>query len=108
MGDLDRLSQRNASTGKERRIRRSLSSKSTRAETPTRLGSAPSEASFGFFRADTADTIPSSWNDAEYNAKAAHLGLGSSKRSLSTVSSIPGLPGMRARQGGIAAPASLA
>lgn len=103
--DLDKLTQRNATTGKERKIRRNMSSRTTRAETPVRLGSSPSEATPGLLRADTAETVLAVWSDAEYNARVARLGTAS--RSLSTVSSIPGLPGMRAKKESTAAISSI-
>jgi hypothetical protein len=94
--DLDKLSQRNISTGKKRKIRRTLSSTTTRTSTPARLASSPCEASPGFFRADTADTLPVSWSDAQMNARRSHANP-HDLASTSSASSIPGLPGKRAR-----------
>jgi len=104
--DLDKLSQRNISTGKSRKIRRAMSTSTTRANTLARPASSPIEASPGLFRADTAATLPVSWNDAELNARtarAAALRLSTS----SSVSSIPGLPGKRVRRQSPAAPTSI-
>jgi hypothetical protein len=102
--DLDKLLQRNSTTGKERKIRRTVSSRTPRPDTPIRSGSSPSLASPGLFRADTADTVLATWSDAEWNAKAAKLGV---SRVASSVSSLPGLPGKRARRDAATALASI-
>jgi len=101
--DLGRLSQRNVSTGKERKIRRSMSTKTARAE-PACPGSSPSDTCAGLFRADTAETVPAAWSEAEMNAKVAKLPL---SRCSSIASTIPGLPHKRARKEAAAVPTSM-
>merc|ERR1712232_482421 len=72
--DLDGLSQRNTSTGKKRKIRRSVSTKLAIAE-PVPPASSPTEPCPGLFHADTAETVPAAWSEAELNAQAAMLPL---------------------------------
>lgn len=86
--DLQRLFQRNTKTGKERKLRRSVSTKMAFAE-PAGPGSSPAETCAGLARADTAETIPAPEHEVEMKTKAARLPL---SRCSSTASTIPGLP----------------
>jgi hypothetical protein len=112
--DLDASTQQNTTTMKKRQIRRVSSGATTAGGTlscdlpdfgksPSRLTSMPSKSTIrqftqadsqGFQRADTADTIPALWNDAQDNASAAPP-LPSTKISTSSFSEFPGIPRKR-------------
>jgi hypothetical protein len=109
--DLNKLIQLNTTTGKVRKIRRTMSMTTTRADTLPRPGSSPDMAlstatlgdipHTGLFRADTAETLPAPWNDAVHNARKFPLA------STSSASSVPGLPGKRPARQPPPAPSSM-
>jgi len=109
---MDELRQKNTTTGKERQIRRTLGSKvalrrlgsspveetsrsaSAKQASKTSISATTSSIFDGLFRADTAATIaaPLSLDGPSAKPSSFHV-----KRSLSSCSSLPGLPGKRQR-----------
>jgi hypothetical protein len=110
--DLAAHTQQNTTSMKRRQIRRLTSGASTRTGTPTstRSTKAPSHSSDAtldglaradtgpsLHRSDTATTLPSPWNGAEWNDVASSLAR-PIKRSSTSFSEFPGIPNKRRRE----------